>query len=149
MTANIDGLPPRMAERFAALRAGQRVMVDYLPGTPGVITEVLHPAGHYLVRLDSDEAGWPPITCLPREVRPIHLVFTWESFDAGGDETERTGPIGPLEVLENLEVCKGEGLSEDGARSVFPVLSAPGVVTVSMPGGWSFRLTSEEGKPNG
>ena len=111
--------------------------IDGLPPTMAARLGALVDAG-----LAGGVVTWPPATI----VHPVHLVFTWESFDAGGDETERTGPIGPLEGLENLEVCKGEGLSEDGARSVFPVLAAPGVVTVSMPGGWSFRLTSEEEK---
>jgi hypothetical protein len=76
--------------------------------------------------------------------RSVPLVYTFESFDAEGELTELTFPLGPLDVLAELHIC--EGLSEDGARSVFPVLAAPGVVTVSMPGGWSFRLTSEEEK---
>lgn len=141
MNDNLDGLPPRLAERFAALNAGQRVTTAW--GPAGVVTEV---SGDYcMVRLDTDEPGWPSIayqSCELQPVCPVPLVYTFESFDSEGELTESTSKLGPLDVLAELHIC--EGLSEDGARSVFPVLSAPGVVTVSMPGGWSFRLTSEE-----
>jgi hypothetical protein len=73
---------------------------------------------------------------------PVALVYVWESFDSGGEQTETTSGLGPLDVVAELRLC--DGLSEVGARSVFPVLAAPGSVTVNMPGGWSFRLTSEE-----
>ena len=71
----------------------------------------------------------------------VPLVYHFVSFDAGGEPTEQTGDLGPVDVLAELHLC--EGLSDEGAAAVFRVLAAPGTVLVGMPGGWAFQITSE------
>jgi hypothetical protein len=124
----------RKGQRVTTTEGGRCVVVEILPG----------PSYLYRLQLDTDvHHELAALGCYhPTQLAPTTLVYHLELFDADGELTQSTCDLGPLDVL--VELGTYDGLSEAAAVRVFPVLAAPGEVSIGMLGGWSFRLTSEE-----